>query len=131
MVDDGTESENVLSDLDTAMWKFNSEEKHDSTASRAANYDFRSSSDEEEDLTYTKGGKEWVNDSESNLVIPTKLVASLRHQELQRGKLIGGLAGATVSISKEMLMLAQEESRLRRMSSPRISPVILKTKYGN
>ncbi|KAM1824121.1 hypothetical protein ACFX13_023753 [Malus domestica] len=66
MADDGTESENVHSDLDTAMWKFNSEEEHDSTASRAVNYNFRSSSDEEEDLMYTKGGKEWVNDSESN-----------------------------------------------------------------
>ncbi|KAM1712577.1 hypothetical protein ACFX12_023441 [Malus domestica] len=66
MADDGTESENVLGDLDTAMWKFSSEEEHDSTVSRAANYDFRSSSDEEEDLMYTKGGKERVNDSESN-----------------------------------------------------------------
>ncbi|KAB2610152.1 CRM domain-containing protein [Pyrus ussuriensis x Pyrus communis] len=84
MVD--VESENVLSDLDTAMWKFNSEEEHDSTASRAANYDFRSSSDEEEDLTYTKGGKEWVNDSESNSGYSNKARGKFEASRVAEGK---------------------------------------------
>ncbi|BFG26972.1 hypothetical protein CerSpe_132460 [Prunus speciosa] len=63
IVDEGTESENLLSDLDTVMWKSDSEEEHDSNASRAVNYDFRSSSDEEEDLSYMRGErKKLAND---------------------------------------------------------------------
>ncbi|KAM1058558.1 hypothetical protein ACFX2I_023278 [Malus domestica] len=87
MADDGTESENVLGDLDTAMWKFSSEEEHDSTVSRAANYDFRSSSDEEEDLMYTKGGKERVNDSESNTGYSNKAGGKFEASRVADGKL--------------------------------------------
>ncbi|KAM0954869.1 hypothetical protein TB2_022972 [Malus domestica] len=86
MADDGTESENVQSDLDTAMWKLDSEEEHDSTASRAANYDFRSSSDEEEDLMYTKGGKERVNDSESNTGYSNKAGGKFEASRFADGK---------------------------------------------
>ncbi|KAM1565584.1 hypothetical protein ACFX1Z_044371 [Malus domestica] len=86
MVDDGTESENVLSDLDTAMWKSDSEEEHDSTASRAANYDFQSSSDEEEDLMYLKGGKECVNDSESNTDYSNKARSKFEASRVAEGR---------------------------------------------
>lgn len=50
MADEGTESENIFSDLENAMWHSDDEDEHESTPSRAVNYDYRSSSDDEEDL---------------------------------------------------------------------------------
>ncbi|PRQ54045.1 putative RNA-binding, CRM domain-containing protein [Rosa chinensis] len=50
MADECTESENTFSDLENAMWHSDDEEEQASTPSRAVKYDYRSSSDDEEDL---------------------------------------------------------------------------------
>lgn len=64
--EEDSDSENMLSDLESARWQSDAKEEHDSHPSRAANYDYRSSSDEEEDLYHTTGNeKNVVSEDES------------------------------------------------------------------
>lgn len=66
--EDDSESEDMLSDLDNAMWESNAEEEHQSRALRGeASHSFMSSSDEEEDIYPMKRNEmSGVNDIESN-----------------------------------------------------------------
>lgn len=65
MAEEDPDSENMLSDIENAMWQSDAEEEHDSRASRAVSYNYRSSSEEEE-LYHMKGEKEnGVNEHES------------------------------------------------------------------
>ncbi|PON36632.1 RNA-binding, CRM domain containing protein [Parasponia andersonii] len=60
MPEEDSDEENVLSDLETAMWQSDGDEEHYSNAARATNYNYRSGSDEEEDsynLKEEKGGR--------------------------------------------------------------------------
>ncbi|XP_024029528.1 uncharacterized CRM domain-containing protein At3g25440, chloroplastic [Morus notabilis] len=59
IVEEESETENVLGNLENAMWQSDSEEKHNPSASRPMNYEYRSDSDEEDsyDLKGGKGGK--------------------------------------------------------------------------
>ena len=86
MVDGGSESEDMISDLDNAMWHSEDEEAHKSTPSIALNYDYRSSSDGEEDLKldYVKvEKKQQVNSSDDSDKAHDKfkvnIVAKVKH----------------------------------------------------
>lgn len=60
MPEEDSDAENVLSDLETAMWQSDADEEHNSSTSRATNYNYRSESDEEEDsynLKEQQGGR--------------------------------------------------------------------------
>lgn len=65
--DSDSDSENMLSDLENAMWQSDAEEEQDSEALKAASYNYRSSSDGEEDSYHSKGVEKnnWVNEHES------------------------------------------------------------------
>lgn len=67
MTNEDSESENMFSDVENAMWKSESEEEHDSRASRAeANHNYMSSSDDEDEFYATVGNKKnGVNEFES------------------------------------------------------------------
>ncbi|KAK9221492.1 hypothetical protein WN944_009918 [Citrus x changshan-huyou] len=67
MTNEDSESENMFSDVENAMWKSESEEEHDSRASRAeANHNYMSSSDDEDEFYATVGNKKnGMNEFES------------------------------------------------------------------
>lgn len=67
MTNEDSESENMFSDLENAMWKSESEEEHDSRASMAeANHNYMSSSDDEDEFYATGGNKKnGMNEFES------------------------------------------------------------------
>ncbi|KAK9272615.1 hypothetical protein L1049_002990 [Liquidambar formosana] len=57
MAEEDSESEDMLSDLEDAMWKSDDEEEHNLRTSKAKNDDYRSSSDDEGELYLIKKDK--------------------------------------------------------------------------
>lgn len=65
--EEDSDSVNTLSDTENAMWQSDVEEEPNSEASRAATYNYRSSSDEEDNLYHVMGDeKNGVNQQESD-----------------------------------------------------------------
>ena len=85
--DSDSDSENMLSDLENAMWQSDAEEEQDSEALKAVSYNYQSSSDGEEDSHHIKGSeKNRVKEHESDDDDSEETHASYKESRLAQQK---------------------------------------------